>query len=501
MADDGGQQPMMRLSAVYVAFCMALIAVSIGAALFLGLGVSAPQAAVVAIAALSALALYDAVARQSRHRAMVSEQIANLAGGMADLARQVGDLGRQIADLKRRLIAAEQKTDPAAEQARAAIPTITADIDELGLLVHQLAETVAAHASAIAEQQARAAAAASQPPLAATASAADAAEIKPDTARQSNTAAPAPAPVIVQSVSQEEMIAAIRQMLDGNRADLYLQPIVSLPQRRLRYYETFTRLRKDDGTLLLPGDFLAAAEQGGLLPRIDHLVLTRGAQIVRRLLSKNRDIGLICNVAAKTLADPESSQRLLKFFEANQELASALLLELPQSFWRASGPLAQATLAALGKRGVRFSMDHITDLRMDLRDLAERSIRLIKVPAQLLLADANAAPREADIHPADLADLMARCGIGLIAEQIESEATVAELLDLEVRFGQGFLFSPPRPVRADVLQAAADEEAKAHIAPDARRGEAAPPSRLANAVEDISRAGMLRRPAPGGGRA
>jgi cyclic-di-GMP phosphodiesterase TipF (flagellum assembly factor) len=143
-------------------------------------------------------------------------------------------------------------------------------------------------------------------------------------------------------------------------------------------------------------------------------------------------------------------------------------------------------------------MDHVTDLRMEPRELVNRSIRLIKVPARLLLADE--APRETDIHPADLADLMARFGIGLIAERIESEATVAELLDLEVRFGQGFLFSPPRPVRADVLQAAAAEDARARAAPAAPRSEAAP-SQLANAVEDIRRTGMLRQPAPGGGRA
>jgi cyclic-di-GMP phosphodiesterase TipF (flagellum assembly factor) len=233
------------------------------------------------------------------------------------------------------------------------------------------------------------------------------------------------------------------------------------------------------------------------LQRIDHLVLARAAQIVRRLLGKNRDIGLVCNIAAKTLADPRSAQQLLNFFDANQELAAALLLELPQSFWRASGPLAQATLEALGKRGVRFSMDHVTDLRMEPRDLANRSIRLIKVPARLLLADE--APRETDIHPADLSDLMARFGIGLIAEQIESEPTVAELLDLDVRFGQGFLFSPPRPVRADVLQAAAEEDARAQAA-DAPRGGAAH-AQLAKAVEDVQRLGMLRRPAPGGGRA
>jgi cyclic-di-GMP phosphodiesterase TipF (flagellum assembly factor) len=47
---------------------------------------------------------------------------------------------------------------------------------------------------------------------------------------------------------------------------------------------------------------------------------------------------------------------------------------------------------------------------------------------------------------------LARSGIDLIAEKIESENMVVDLLDFDVRFGQGFLFSAPRPVRAEALQ-------------------------------------------------
>jgi cyclic-di-GMP phosphodiesterase, flagellum assembly factor TipF len=72
----------------------------------------------------------------------------------------------------------------------------------------------------------------------------------------------------------------------------------------------------------------------------------------------------------------------------------------------------------------------------------------------LLLA--RAATTASDIHPADFSDLLGRFGIDLIAEKIESEGTVVDLLDFDVRFGQGFLFSPPRPVRAEVLQGLAD---------------------------------------------
>ena len=75
------------------------------------------------------------------------------------------------------------------------------------------------------------------------------------------------------------------------------------------------------------------------------------------------------------------------------------------------------------------------------------------MPGNLLLNPKEAA---SDIHPADLSDLLGRFGIDLIAEKIESEAMVVDLLDYDVRFGQGFLFSPPRPVRAEALQGIAD---------------------------------------------
>ena len=73
------------------------------------------------------------------------------------------------------------------------------------------------------------------------------------------------------------------------------------------------------------------------------------------------------------------------------------------------------------------------------------------MPATLLLnrvgqrARATSIPRISPI-------CSARSGIDLIAERIESESTVVDLLDYDVRFGQGFLFSPPRPVRAEALQ-------------------------------------------------
>ena len=177
------------------------------------------------------------------------------------------------------------------------------------------------------------------------------------------------------------MIEAVRDAIDAGRVDLYLQPIVTLPQRKVRYYEAFTRLRTADGTVLQPSDFLEAAEAGGLMPQIDKLLLFRSVQVVRRLQLKNREIGLFCNIVGSTLNDPELFPEILQFMDANRALASSLMLEMRQSALRAMGPLETESLAALRELGFRFCMDEVTDLRMEPRDLGERGIRYVKVPA------------------------------------------------------------------------------------------------------------------------
>jgi cyclic-di-GMP phosphodiesterase TipF (flagellum assembly factor) len=268
--------------------------------------------------------------------------------------------------------------------------------------------------------------------------------------------------------AQAAAIATIQTAIEANRIDLCLQPIVTLPQRKVRYYEALSRLRDERGQMLAAADFVPRAERGGLMPRIDNLVIFRCVQVVRRLLLKNRDVGLFCNLSGATLVDSVAFPQVLEFLDANRAIAPSLVLEFPQQAVRAMGPIEHESLAALSERGYRFSMDNITDLRLEPRELAGHGFRFIKVRANLLLNRAGGAPSH--IHPADLPDLVGRFGIDLIAERIESEGSVVDLLDCDVRFGQGFLFSPPRPVRAEALQGTVE---RVEAAPGAAAGAAA----------------------------
>ena len=432
--DDNGVR-MVRIGAIFVALCMVLIAASVGAVLYLRLGFSAADSALIALGVLTALAIYNAVADRRTDRAEVSDQMSDVARGSADLARQVAEYGR-------RLGAMESKVESAFDKAQSTAQPLATEIEELSRLVKQLAESVAQHEIALSRERGNVY---SVPPAAAEAS--------PPATTFAATAAAQAAPIgrkiaAFDGLDQDAIVAAIRGAIDAQRIDLYLQPIVTLPQRKVRYYEAMSRLNAGNGEIVAAGDFLPYAEAGSVL---------RCVQVVRRLLLKNRDVGLFCNLSAVTLTDSGFPQ-LLEFIEANRAIAPSLVFEFTQNAVRNMGPMEHESLAALTERGFRFSMDNLSDLRVEPRELNARGFRFIKAPATLLLNRVGSAT--GNIHPADFSDLLGRHGIDLIAERIESESIVVDLLDYDVRFGQGFLFSPPRPVRAEALQGVAGDAGK-----------------------------------------
>jgi cyclic-di-GMP phosphodiesterase TipF (flagellum assembly factor) len=450
---------MVRISAIFIAVCMVLIAGSIGFVVYLRFGLTGAESFLIGLGVLTALAVYNAVAARSRDRAEVSDQIASISRSSADLARQLAEFGRQLGTV-------ETKVDSVLDKALASAQPLAVEIEELSTLVKHLADSVAAHEAVLAGLSGKQRIAPAIPAVAANN--ATAAVPMPDPA----TAPAAPIAGVIAAfagLDRDGVVAAINSAIDGSKIELYLQPIVTLPQRKVRYYEALSRLKADNGDLVAAGDFLKFAEAGGLMPKLDNLSVLRCVQVVRRLLLKNRDIGLFCNLSSATLTD-SGFARFLEFAEANRAIAPALVFEFTQEAVRGMGPIEHESLAALAERGFRFSMDNLTDLRVEPRELTERGFRFVKAPAALLLNRVGAA--STDIHPADLSDLVGRFGIDLIAERIEAEGAVVDLLDYDVRFGQGFLFSPPRPVRAEALQGA--NAAKADAADQAKRDAGAP---------------------------
>ncbi len=264
-----------------------------------------------------------------------------------------------------------------------------------------------------------------------------------------------------------ELLETIRSSLEENRVDLYLQPIVSLPQRKLRYYEALSRLRDKNGLVIMPAQYMQVAGQAGLMSVVDNLLLFRCVQIMRRLTQKSRDIGIFCNISGDTLTDKEFFPQFLDYMRVNRDLAGQIIFEFSQESVIKAGLEGERNLTTLANMGFALSMDHVQTLALDFLRLKAIGFRHLKVRATTMLRGMNNAG--AAVAAEDFKKLLTRHGLNLIAERVEDEKTVVQLLEYAVDYAQGYLFGEPRAVREDSLRPVSGLEA-APVVPFRRAG-------------------------------
>lgn len=255
----------------------------------------------------------------------------------------------------------------------------------------------------------------------------------------------------------DAMLRDLREAIEGNRIDLYLQPIVTLPDRKLRFYDASTRVRTGDDAFMPPGDYLHLAEREHLMPRIDNVMLVKCVQLLRRLGPDSRLKGVFCNLSAQSLLDHDFFPELVEFMEENSTLADNLTFQLSQRAVLDIGADELAGLKTLGKLGFVFSLDHVADLDVDFAALRDHFFRYVKVEAKTLLHD-MAEARES-IPASDMTSFLDRFDLKLIVEKVDDEASLERLMDYGVDLAQGDLFARPRPVTPEMFRELAEADA------------------------------------------
>ncbi|MEQ8283491.1 MAG: EAL domain-containing protein [Parvibaculum sp.] len=373
------------------------------------------------IACLLGAEAHAAISR-TIERKEVRRELQELTSLAAGLSRDLDDAADKIVEMEERF---ERETAERMER-------IFSEIRVIESLVKRLAETRAASTVAAATE-------------------APAIEAPAPSYATPESDVPPPAPERgIEQMNDAELLDAIRRSLETNRVDLYLQPVVSLPQRKVLYYEGLSRLRTDKGELIMPRDYMRVAEPAGMMPAVDNILLFRCIQVVRKLAQRNSKAGVFCNISAFSLLDSDFFPQFIEYMQHNKDLAQHLIFEFSQMTVNGAGPVEQASFEALAALGFRFSMDQVTSLKLDPKVLHDRNFRFIKVSAETLLDGRQMA--SGDIDAGDLKELLRRNGIQLIADKVEAEREVVDILDLNVELGQGFLFGEPRPVRESALR-------------------------------------------------
>lgn len=243
-------------------------------------------------------------------------------------------------------------------------------------------------------------------------------------------------------LSDEQVLQLVNLAVQQDRIDLFLQPIVALPQRKLRFYEMFSRIRIKKDTYLPAERYIEVAMKQDLVPSIDNLLLLRGLQMIRDTEEENFNRAFFCNITSVTLNDPKFMGDLVEFIAENRTLAPRLVFELAQLDLATMSPDILPVLAGLASLGCRFSMDQVKSLSFDYAHLEARYVRFIKVEAGLFMTELKELGGLQRMKR--LKSELDRRGIDLIVEKVETDRQLLELLDVEIDYGQGYLFGKPQ---------------------------------------------------------
>lgn len=254
------------------------------------------------------------------------------------------------------------------------------------------------------------------------------------------------APPRAENLDEVAVLDIVREALREDRVDVVLQPIVSLPQRKTRFYECFTRVRTEEGAVIVPEQYIPIAEREGLITAIDNMLLFRCMQLVRKIQRKSRDLGFFCNISAHTLADEDFFGDFVDFLDNNEELAPNLVFEFAERDVTRHGAVEAGFLSRLRRLGCRLSLDQVKSLDIQASSLTAHPFRFVKVDAGLIF-DSLANGRGRTLNT--LKRRLDGKAIDLIAEKIEDERSLLALLDYGLDFGQGYLFGEPRLARLD----------------------------------------------------
>lgn len=238
-----------------------------------------------------------------------------------------------------------------------------------------------------------------------------------------------------------EMHERILDALDTGGFDVHYQPIVELDSRQTVGMEALVRLRDDDGTVLLPGEFLGIAEDHGLLGRIGDEVLAMATRDCVDLPG-----WLSVNVSPLQLDEEDFERSVLASLEASGLEPSRLVLDVTESaVLETSTHRTIRNLNRLRAAGVRFALDDFGSGYSSLERLRHLPVSFIKVDRCFVQGVTTVGSGDLAVVRA-VVGMASSLGIPVVAEGVEDELQRGILLQAGVQLAQGHLFAPASPL-------------------------------------------------------
>jgi EAL domain-containing protein (putative c-di-GMP-specific phosphodiesterase class I) len=248
--------------------------------------------------------------------------------------------------------------------------------------------------------------------------------------------------MLADAVNRLETEGALRRGIAGDEFRVAYQPIVDLTRREVVGVEALVRWEHPERGLLMPNDFIALAEDTGLIAQLGEVVLGLACRQARRWGERaEHPLSVSVNLSGHQLAAPGLVAVVTKGLVASGLDPTLLCLEITESVLMSDVETTMNALTALRALGVRLAVDDFGTGYSALAYLKHFPVDQLKIDRSFIIG-LERDPRDAAIVSSVLA-LADALGLTTVAEGVETAAQEEQLRALGCRYAQGYRFARP----------------------------------------------------------
>jgi diguanylate cyclase (GGDEF)-like protein/PAS domain S-box-containing protein len=231
--------------------------------------------------------------------------------------------------------------------------------------------------------------------------------------------------------------------LDHDGLFLMYQPIFSVSARKASHYEVLVRMRGDKGTYLPPDKFIPAAEQFGLIQRVDRIVITKAINALARLPQHMDNVGFSINLSGMTVNDPEIYPVIVSELNQSGIAPERVAFEITETAACEQLNSAVEFIEKVHQLGCKVLLDDFGVGFSSFSYLKHLHADMLKIDGSFIR----------DIHNSDsdrlfvkaLVDVARGLGMDTIAEFVENQEVYDQVAALGVNYVQGYHIGRPTP--------------------------------------------------------
>jgi diguanylate cyclase (GGDEF)-like protein/PAS domain S-box-containing protein len=242
------------------------------------------------------------------------------------------------------------------------------------------------------------------------------------------------------SVRQLTLSSELRQAIRDSTLAMEYQPQLCIRSQLIKSVEGLARWRHPTLGYVPPDEFVAHAEQGGLITELTRWTFETALAQLADWKSTGIDLSLSINLSAKVLVDPNLPDILSALLRNSRVVPEKLVLEITESALMNDPDVALQIVKALADLGVRLSIDDFGTGFSSLAYLQKLPLDEIKIDKSFVFGMLES--HNDGVIVRSTIDLAHNLGLTVVAEGVENVDHIDALARLDCDLAQGFCISP-----------------------------------------------------------